>query len=340
MQPAVLVTGGAGYVGSETVRVLLQAGFYPVVIDDLSTGFKEAVPDAVPFYLGDIKDYHFLNEIFLKYNISSVIHLAAKIVVEESFNDPIGYYDTNVNGLINLLRVCKKYLVKRIIFSSSGTVYGDANLTAGSNPKNQRLISEESSVGPLSPYGSSKLFGEKIIQDAAKSFGLDSICLRYFNVAGAALDGKNGQRRRQASHVVHVASQAAFKPEKEFIIYGNNYETIDGTCVRDYIHVEDIADIHVKAVQYLLDRRGENHVINCGYGRGYSVRQVVEAFSHVNQIHLKIKYGPRRLGDPAFLVCDASKLSELLLWKPRLADLSTICRTAFKWEINLKSSEK
>lgn len=330
-KPIVLVTGGAGYVGSQTVWALLAANFFPVVIDNLSTGFAESLPP-VPFYNGDIRDIQLLEKVFTEFKISAVIHLAAKIVIEESILDPMSYYDNNVNGLLNIGHVCKKHNVKKIIFSSSGTIYGNANFISDSSK-----ISENSLISPMSPYGYSKLFGEQILRDLKNSDGIQSICLRYFNVAGAAADGRNGQRRLAASHIVHVAARAALSSTKEITIFGSDYPTLDGTCIRDYIHVEDISDIHVEALKYLLIHN-ESHILNCGYGHGYSVKQVVNAFETTTNVPLKIKYGKRRLGDPVSLICDSTKLYRLLQWRPRFADIGTICKTAYQWEAKLNRS--
>ncbi|MFZ3231148.1 MAG: UDP-glucose 4-epimerase GalE [Pseudobdellovibrio sp.] len=336
--PAVLVTGGAGYVGSETVRVLIKNGFLPVVIDNLSTGFRQAIPD-VPFFEGDVRDIDLLNLIFKAYQISAVIHLAAKIVVQESICDPIGYYDNNINGLLNILQVCKKFSVKKFIFSSSATIYGNSNQNLDSAEVGNRheLLSETSLIAPISPYGTSKYFGEKILEDAKKDFGINSICLRYFNVAGASIDGLNGQRRLVATHIVHVASCLALSKNNKITIFGNDYQTLDGTCVRDYIHVEDIADIHVQALKH-LGQNSESHVLNCGYGIGYSVKQVVDTFNEVNNVDLKILFGPRRLGDPTSLICNGTKLNKLFQWKPKHADLRVICKSAYLWQKKVSES--
>lgn len=330
---AILITGGAGYIGSQTVRSLIEAGFDPVVLDNLSTGFKSSLPN-VPFYEGDIQDSELLRKIFKQHSIKGIIHLAAKMVGEESFVDPLGYYDTNITGLLTLVRVCNEFAMKKIIFSSSGGVYGDIAL----QKKNGEKIFESDGVSPISPYGLSKLFGEKILSDARNAYGIQSISLRYFNVAGADVNGINGQRRVKATHIIHVASLAALSAKKEITIYGDDYQTFDGTCVRDYIHVADIADIQVQALKYLFAHDNESHILNCGYGVGYSVKQVLETFTKVNQVELKIKYGPRRLGDPASLICDGAKLANLLQWKPKYADFGTICSTAYQWQKKFSQS--
>lgn len=328
---AILVTGGAGYIGSQTVRCLTEAGFAPVVIDNLSTGFKNSLPD-VPFYHGDIQDSDLLRKIFKQHFICGVIHLAAKMVGGESFAIPLDYYDSNITGLLTLVRICHEFSMKKIIFSSSGGVYGDIAL----QKKDGEKILETDDVSPISPYGQSKLFGETILNDASKAYDIQSICLRYFNVAGADNNGLNGQRRLNATHIIHVASIAALSHEKEITIYGNDYQTFDGTCVRDYIHVSDIADIHVHALKYLFAHEHESHILNCGYGQGYSVKQVLETFEAVNQVRFKIKYGPRRLGDPASLICDGTKLANLFRWKPQNSDLRTICKSAYQWQKQLQ----
>lgn len=330
----ILVTGGAGYIGSETVRTLIAKGFTPIVLDNLATGFVDSLKESmgqIQFYLGDAKDYGLVKQIFSRHKIQAVIHLAAKIVIEESIQDPVSYYDNNINSLLNIVRVCHENKVNKIIFSSSGTVYGNANFKANA----ASLLSETSHVQPISPYGLTKSIGENILQDAKKAYGIDSICLRYFNVAGAALDGKNGQRRLKATHIVHVASKAAVSAESEITIFGSDYQTVDGTCVRDYIHVCDLADIHVDAVKFLMSK-SETHILNCGYGLGYSVKQVVETFQQVNKLKLNVKYGPRRLGDPESLICDATKLNNLFGWKPKYNNLDVICSSAYNWQVSLQ----
>ena len=321
----VLVTGGAGYIGSEVVRSLVAEGFKPVVLDNLSTGFKESLPKQVPFVAGDIRDIAAVRQIFSMYKIHIVIHLAAKIVVEESLRQPLDYYDHNVGGLRTVLQVCREFSVDKFIFSSSGTIYGNSNL------KLTQKNSEDDQLSPLSPYGYSKLIGEQMVKDMSAAYGLNFISLRYFNVGGAAVDGSNGQLRVNPTHIIHVASQAALSEKKEVTIFGDDYDTADGTCIRDYIHVSDIADIHVQAIKYLT-QQSQSHILNCGYGKGYSVKEVVETFKKVNQVNLQVKYGPRRMGDPAILVSDTSRLQSLFKWQPKYDELGLICQTAYLWQ--------
>lgn len=325
----VLVTGGAGYIGSEIVRALLKSGCQVIVADDLSQGHVDAIPKGVVFYRADIRDYESIKAVFSKHCIFAVIHLAARIEVEESISNPLEYYSHNVGGLLNLLTICREFNITKFIFSSSGTVYGNANHSSGV----QRLH-ENSLVAPLSAYGHSKLIGEQILKDIQLAYGLNYIALRYFNVAGASSDGLNGQRRKNASHIIHVACDAAIKGKNELTIFGNDYATEDGTCIRDYIHVSDVADIHIEALKFLL-HNPSSHILNCGYGEGFSVKTVIDTFKKVNEVELKIKYGKRRAGDPVSLVGDCSSLQNLLRWKAKHNSLELICRSAFQWHSSL-----
>ncbi len=325
----ILVTGGAGFIGSHTVNQLLNSGLNPVVVDNLSHGFRDSFPESVPFYQVDVRDRIDLSSIFLKHNISAVIHLAGLTVVEESFEKPAEYLDQNVNGTKVILELCREFNVKYFIFSSSSTIYGDAN-------ENQKLT-EKHNISALSPYGNSKIQCEQAIEKAAGECSLNYLILRYFNVAGASLDLTNGPRGKGSGRAVFNATKSAVNGEA-FRIFGNDYPTADGTCVRDYIHVEDIADIHVLGLKF-LQASGASKILNCGYGEGYSVLQIVESFKQKNLVDFKVEWAMRRRGDPASLVGDNSELVRALNWKSRFTDpLAAICQTAYQWE--KKQSER
>lgn len=319
----VLVTGGAGYIGSHTVNQLLQNSWLPIVVDNLSIGFRDSFPEDVPFYQVDVRNREELKNIFTKHNISAVIHLAGLAVVEESFERAADYMDQNVNGTKVVLDLCKEFDVKHFIFSSSSTIYGDAN-------ENQKLT-EKHNISAMSPYGDSKIQCEQAILKAAGAFGLNYLILRYFNVAGASSDLTNGPRGKGSGRLIFNATKSAVHGAA-FRIFGNDYSTTDGTGVRDYIHVEDIADIHASGLKFLT-ATGESKILNCGYGTGYSVLQIVENFKQKNLVDFKVEWCKRRQGDPANLVGDNSELVKSLNWKSRFADpLAAICQSAYQWE--------
>jgi UDP-glucose 4-epimerase len=321
----ILTTGGAGYIGSNTVAKLLKSGFKVVVADDLSTGFNELVHPDAKFYNVNISNTEELTEIMRFEKISGVIHFAAKIIVPESISEPLKYYSNNTDGVISTLSACKKANVKKIVFSSTAAVYGNAT---------SELITESTPASPINPYGYSKLFSEQIIKDVENEFGLKSVIFRYFNVAGASRDLRFGQRTKTATHLVKIASEAALKKREQMFITGTDYSTPDGTGVRDYIHVEDLAKAHVLAIQYLLDN-GVSNLFNCGYGHGYSVKEVVNCMKKISGHDFNSPNAPRRMGDAASLVADPKKLKSTLGWKPELDDLEIICRTALEFERQL-----
>lgn len=325
MTHRILVTGGAGYIGSHTSKKLLDAGYEVFVLDNLSTGFEAAIPSGCQFIRGDVLDTPLLIGVLKEYQISAVVHFAAKLIVPESVTDPIKYYYNNTFGVMSLASACQEAGVKNVVFSSTAAVYG--NIAA------QGLITELAPIAPLNPYGYSKWMSEQILRDCDLAFGLKSICLRYFNVAGASEAGINGQRTKEATHLIKVASEAACGLRSEVKVFGNDYQTVDGTGVRDYIHVDDLADIHVLALKELLENKGlVSEVYNCGYGQGYSVLQVLEALKAVSGVDFKVTYAPRRAGDAGQLVADVSKLKKKLGWQPRLNDLNKICASAYNWE--------
>lgn len=322
----VLVTGGAGYIGSHTVTRLLQKNHRVVVFDNLSTGFAEAVDPRALFVQGDIRDRKLLTQVMGDHKVSSLIHFAAKLNVKESMQAPLEYYDNNVLGLLSTLQAAQETRVQNIVFSSTSNVFGDAS--------SEKLINESAAKLPINPYGRSKLICEEILKDFARISDLKYTILRYFNVAGASLDGTNGQRTRNAYHLIHVAAQAALGKISEVGIYGDDYPTEDGTCVRDYIHIEDIAQIHVLALQRLLNE-GTSQDFNCGYGRGYSVAEVLKAMQKVSQNRFSVVRAERRPGDSPWLVSDSTKLKETLGWQAEHDDLEKICRSALVWEQHL-----
>jgi UDP-glucose 4-epimerase len=318
-----LVTGGAGYIGCHTVLALMDRGETPVVLDDLSTGHRAMIPPNVPFFLGDIADMGLIASIIREYDIDAVLHFAAKIIVPDSVADPLGYYLNNTVKTRTLLEAVVKESVKHFVFSSTAAVYG--------NPEDLP-VSEKAVPSPLSPYGTSKLMSELMLRDVGVAHGLNYVILRYFNVAGADPRGRVGQDTPGATHLIKVALEAALGRRSFMNIYGDDYPTPDGTCVRDYVHVSDLANAHLCALDYLR-RGGESITLNCGYGRGYSVKEVVAAVNSVTGAEIDVHLAPRRTGDPVSMVANSDSL-RLLGWQPKLDDLLTIIRHAYNWEKN------
>jgi UDP-glucose 4-epimerase len=317
----VLVTGGAGFIGGHTVLALLDRGEAPVVLDDLSTGTREAVPAGVPFYVGDVGDAKLVSRLIQEHDINAILHFAAKIVVPDSVTDPLGYYMANTFKTHALLQATIRAGVKHFIFSSTAAVYGNPEIVP---------VAESADPRPLSPYGRSKLMSEQMLADAGAAYGLRYVALRYFNVAGADPAGRHGQSTPGATHLIKVALETALGRRTHMSIYGNDYPTPDGTCVRDYIHVSDLARAHLAALDYLRGD-GASRILNCGYGRGYSVREVVHAVKMVAGTEFEIRHAPRRAGDPASVVANSDHLIELG-WKPELNDLPTMIEHAYRWE--------
>jgi UDP-glucose 4-epimerase len=321
----VLVTGGAGYIGSHMVHALADAGENVVVLDNLSTGFRFLLPARVPLVVGSTGDRDLAARVIHEHKINSIIHFAASIVVPDSVRDPLGYYRNNTLNTCNLLDVAIANGVKRFIFSSTAAVYG--------NP--QRVPAREDDVKvPISPYGASKLMSETMLRDAGLAHGLRYVVLRYFNVAGADPQGRTGQATPQATHLIKVACEAALGKRAKVDVFGTDYATPDGTGVRDYIHVSDLAAAHSAALAYLRDG-GDSATFNCGYGRGASVLEVIAAVKRVSGVDFPVVLGPRREGDPADLIADVSRIRAALPWTPRYQDLDTIVRHAFAWERGL-----
>ncbi len=322
----VLVTGGAGYIGSHMVLALVEAGEDVVVLDNLSTGFRWAVAPAATLVEGDIGDQQLVGSLIAEHRIEAAIHFAGSIVVPDSVADPLGYYLNNTVKSRALIESCVKGGVKRFIFSSTAAVYGIPEI----NP-----VFENTPTAPISPYGSSKLMTEWMLADCGRAYGLSYIALRYFNVAGADPKGRTGQSTPRATHLIKVACETVLGQRKQLEIYGRDYDTPDGTCVRDYIHVTDLAAAHLDALAYLR-QGGESGIFNCGYGRGFSVLDVVAAVERVSGRTLKRVDAPRRPGDPPSLIAGADRIGAILGWKPRHADLDGIVRNALAWEEHLE----
>ena len=317
----ILVTGGAGYIGSITVQVLKKEGFEPIIFDNLVTGHKESIAQE-KFYQGDlVKDVGLLDKVFKVEKPEAVIHFAAMSLVGESVINPQKYFTNNLIGALNLLKVMLENKVLKIVFSSTAAVYGE--------PK-KIPIDEEDAKNPTSPYGQSKLMIEKILNDYGQAYSLNSIALRYFNACGALLDGLLGEDHHPETHLIPAAMQAALA-KKTFKLFGNDYPTPDGTCIRDYIHVLDLAAGHVAALKFLEKGAKGYHYYNVGTGRGYSVLEVVKMVKQVSRVNFSSPIGPRREGDPARLVAKAEKIKKELGWRAKYSDLETIVKSAWQW---------
>lgn len=322
---SVLVTGGAGYIGSHMVHELRDMGQRLVVLDNLSTGHRWAIPGDVPLVEGDIGDEKHVLSIIDEYGVNAIIHFAGSIVVPDSVTDPLGYYHNNTVKSRTLMACALECNVKHFIFSSTAAVYG----MPGISP-----IGEKNKMAPISPYGSSKMMTEIMLRDTAAAHDFNYVALRYFNVAGADPMGRCGQSTPDATHLIKVAAQAALGQRSSLDVYGTDYPTPDGTCIRDYIHVSDLAKAHSAALSYLRDG-GASQVLNCGYGRGFSVLEVIEAVKKISGVDFKVRMTDRRAGDPDNLVADARLLPKLLGWKPEYNDLETIVAHAYEWEKHL-----
>jgi len=307
------------------VLELLDAGEQVVVLDDLSTGFRWAVPDGVPLIVGDFGDAALVEEILRTHQVDAIAHFAAKIVVPESVADPLLYYSNNTAKARNLLACAVKAGIKHFIFSSTAAVYGE--------PKNNP-VTEDVTLAPINPYGRSKLMVEWMLEDTAKAHGLTYTVLRYFNVAGADPKGRLGQSTPQATHLIKVAVQAALGHRKGMDVFGTDYPTPDGTCIRDYIQVTDLARAHLQALAYLRGG-GVSLTCNCGYGRGRSVFEVIDVVKKVSGVDFEVRIAGRRAGDPAALVAGADRIRATLDWQPQYDDLEGIVRQAFEWERRL-----
>jgi UDP-glucose 4-epimerase len=321
MYGKVLVTGGAGYIGSHTAQQLLDAGNDVVILDNLSNGHRAMAPEGARFVRGDLADRALLAEI-LGSGVDAVLHFAGSIVVPESVADPLGYYRNNTLNTHGLLQACVEQGVGQFIFSSTAAVYGDTALVP---------VPENAPTLPISPYGASKLMTEWMLRDTAVAHGLRYVALRYFNVAGADLRARRGQASKNATHLIKLAVEVLTGQREKLAIFGGDYPTDDGTGVRDYIHVVDLANAHVKALDYLRGG-GDCQVLNCGYGKGSSVKQVIAALERVSNRKIPVEMAPRRAGDVAELVAEAGRIRGLLGWQPEHDDLDLIVRTALDWE--------
>ncbi|WP_445504616.1 UDP-glucose 4-epimerase GalE [Microvirga sp. G4-2] len=321
---AVLVTGGAGYIGSHMVLELLDAGEQVVVLDNLSTGFRWAVPSEATLVVGDVGDQALVTRIVEEHGIDSIMHFAARIVVPESVTDPLGYYFNNTVKTRALIETAVQTGIRSFVFSSTAAVYGNAEAP---------LLTEDMPLVPINPYGRSKLMSEWMLQDAHTAHGLRYAILRYFNVAGADPKGRSGQSTPQATHLIKVAAQAALGQRPYLDVFGTDYVTPDGTCVRDYIQVNDLARAHLVALKSLREG-GDCAVMNCGYGHGASVLEVVDVVRRVSGIDFEVRLSPRRPGDPAQLVAQVDRIRKLG-WKPQHDDLAEIVDQALRWERTL-----
>lgn len=321
----ILVTGGAGYIGSHVVKALGEKNYEVVTYDNLSTGNSWAIlyGDLV---ISDLSNKEDIKKVIDLFKPDAVMHFAAHIVVPESVIDPLKYYKNNVSNTLTLLDVLLESGINKFIFSSTAAVYGIP----------ERIpVTEEESLKPINPYGESKKMVEMILKDMSNAYNFKYVSLRYFNVAGADSNGRIGQAYRESTHLITRALKTAKGKFEKLYIYGTDYPTPDGTCIRDYIHVDDLAEAHLIALEYLI-RGGTSDIFNCGYGHGYSVREVIDAAKKITGINFPVEETERRLGDPPILIADVNKIKRILKWEPKYDDLEYIIRTAWNWELRLK----
>ena len=322
---SILVTGGAGYIGSHMVLELVDAGEKVVVLDNLSTGFRWAVSPKATLVVGDVADEDLVAMVVRKHNVDAIIHFAGSIVVPESVADPLGYYLNNTAKSRTLMATAVATGVKHFIFSSTAAVYGNPK----ENPVSELVLPE-----PMSPYGSSKLMTEIMLADTARAHDFRYVALRYFNVAGADPQGRSGQSTPRATHLIKVACETALGKRQSMDVFGTDYPTPDGTCIRDYIHVKDLARAHVSALNHLR-KGGASNIYNCGYSKGFSVHEVIAAVKKASGVDFDVRLSPRRPGDPAAIVAASVKIRSELGWKPEHDDLARIVAQALAWEKNL-----
>ena len=325
----VLVTGGAGYIGSNVALNLLDRGYEVTIIDDLSTGNLNLVPKKAEFIQCNINETNKIKSIIKKNTFAALMHFAGSVSVEESVKYPEKYFENNTDNSIKLFNLCNEYDLSNIIFSSTATVYG--------NPKKNNLLEEEDKINPINPYGESKVKTENYLKQL-DSGNINFIILRYFNVAGADPKMRSGLISKNPTHLIKIVSEAAIGKRKNVKIFKNNYNTPDGTAVRDYIHVSDLADIHVRSLEHLLDEK-KSEIINCGYGKGYSVKEVIETTNLIINKHINCVDAPRRRGDAEMVVSNISRLNKIIDWKPKYNNLKFIIQTAIDWEIKLKNEQ-
>jgi len=322
MTMKILVVGGAGYIGSHTVSELLKKGYEVLVFDNLSSGHKEAVE--CPLVEGDLLNKKQIEKVFENQKIDGVVHFAALSAAGESMKEPGRYFENNLQGGVNLLEAMRKSGVNRIVFSSSCAIYGYPE---------KLPVNEEEDKKPVSVYGETKLMFEKILYWYDQLFGIKSVSLRYFNAAGASLDGSIGEDKRPLTNIIPVAMKVVLGQQEKFTLFGDDYPTPDGTCIRDYVHVLDLAEAHIKALDYLF-KENESNQFNVGTGRGYSNKEVLEMIKRVTGVDFKIEVGSRRPGDPAAIFADNSKIKRILGWEPKYSGLETIIETAWNWHKN------
>ena len=328
-QGTILVTGGAGYIGSHAVLALREAGWNVVVFDNLVTGLATLVPRDVPLIEANCGDARRLDDVFAEFDIVAVMHFAASTVVPESVANPLKYYLNNTANTARVIDRCVAAGVGTFIYSSTAAVYGEPDIA---------VVSEDVPPRPISPYGKGKLMGETILEDTARAHPFRYMALRYFNVAGADPAGRSGQSTPQATHLIKVACEVAAGKRARMEIFGDDYDTPDGTCIRDYIHVSDLVDAHIAALDHLL-AGGAGGIVNCGYGHGHSVREVVDMVRRETEIDIEARVAPRRPGDMARLVCTSERIRKLLGWRPRYDDLGVMVRTAYAWECRQRAAD-
>ncbi len=321
----ILVTGGAGYIGCHILLILEKEEHDVVIVDNLSTGKRNRIPYG-KLIIGDIGDVHLLESLMKKEQFDSIIHFAGSIIVPESVLNPLKYYKNNTENSFALIQLAQKYGIKNFVFSSTAAVYGIPD---------EGVCDENTPTNPINPYGRSKLMTEWALEDVCRVSEMNYISLRYFNVAGANVEGRAGQCSPISTHLIKVACEAALGKKEKLIIFGDDYDTPDGTCIRDYIHIDDLADAHIKSLDY-LQKNKISYVFNCGYEKGFSVKEVISLVQKVSGSQFKIEIGKRREGDPPKLIAKSKKIRNVLNWSPRYDDLELICKTAFEWEKNLK----
>jgi len=325
----VLVTGGAGYIGSHVVKQLGAAGHDIVVYDNLSTGYEWAVTSG-ELVIGDVGDFDKLDSVFTEHNFEAVLHFAANIVVPESVENPLKYYRNNTRNTLNLLGVIEKHKTPYMVFSSTAAVYGMPD---------EKVLAEDMPLLPINPYGASKMMSEQMIRDLSFASGLKHVILRYFNVAGADIESRLGQATPEATHLIKVACECVTGAREGMMIFGTDYETRDGTCIRDYIHVDDLAKAHVMALDY-MSKGGESDILNCGYGRGFTVQEVIDAVKEHSGKDFPAENVERRPGDPDALMANNAKIKRVLGWEPDYDDLGVIVKSALDWEAVWQERQK